>query len=168
MVKMEIPVRQRLLLFLLYAVLSVSNALVYPLVGSSASHSDSASSKAGSSQKTVHVRSYTRKDGTVVQGYDRSAPGTKAHTSAATTHVPSSSASIAAPAVRDSPGRIKRSAAAKDEFERETGYQHGRPGYVVDHVVPLACGGADAPNNMQWQTAAEAKTKDQTERIGCK
>src|SRR5260370_41197118 len=65
-------------------------------------------------------------------------------------------------------GRIKRSAAAKNEFLRETGYPHGRKGYVVDHVVPLACGGADAPSNMQWQTKAAAKAKDKTERVGCK
>src|SRR5947208_4417706 len=30
-------------------------------------------------------------------------------------------------------------------------------GYVIDHVIPLACGGPDAPNNMQWQTIAEGK-----------
>jgi hypothetical protein len=115
-------------------------------------------------QKTVHVHSYTRKDGTVVQGYDRSAPGTKA--SSSTTRARNSITTT--PVLRDSNGRIQRSAAAKDEFERETGYPHGRPGYVVDHVVPLACGGADAPSNMQWQSVAEGKTKDQTERIGCK
>jgi hypothetical protein len=39
---------------------------------------------------------------------------------------------------------------------------------VIDHVNPLACGGADAPSNMQWETAAEAKAKDRTERAGCK
>jgi hypothetical protein len=67
-----------------------------------------------------------------------------------------------------SKARIKRSAAAKDQFLRESGYPHGRKGYVVDHVVPLACGGADAPSNMQWQTKADAKAKDKTERVGCK
>ena len=36
-------------------------------------------------------------------------------------------------------------------------------GYVVDHVVPLKGGGADAPANMQWQTVAEAKAKDMIE-----
>jgi len=51
---------------------------------------------------------------------------------------------------------------------RQSGYAHGRKGYVVDHVVPLACGGADAPSNMQWQTAEEAKAKDKWERNGCK
>jgi hypothetical protein len=69
---------------------------------------------------------------------------------------------------RTSHGRIRRSAQAKAEFMRQTGYPHGRPGYVVDHVTPLACGGADAPYNMQWQTIAAGKAKDKTERIGCR
>jgi hypothetical protein len=71
-------------------------------------------------------------------------------------------------ASRDKNGRIKRSEAAKRQFEVKTGYPHGRPGYVVDHIVPLACGGADAPSNMQWQTIAEARAKDKVERIGCR
>lgn len=68
---------------------------------------------------------------------------------------------------RDSRGRIQRSAAARHSFARQTGYPNGRPGYVIDHIVPLACGGADAPSNMQWQTAADGKAKDKTERKGC-
>src|SRR5208283_3842407 len=70
---------------------------------------------------------------------------------------------------RDSHGRIRRSTAAKHAFERQhpcpsTGRTSGRcPGYVVDHVRPLECGGADAPSNMQWQTLAEGKAKDKTE-----
>jgi hypothetical protein len=64
--------------------------------------------------------------------------------------------------------RIKRSAAAKRQFERQTGYPHGRKGYVVDHKIPLVCGGADAPSNMQWESVAEAKAKDKWERRGCK
>ena len=70
-------------------------------------------------------------------------------------------------AARNSHGRIKRSAAAKHDFMKQSGYRHGRPGYVVDHIVPLACGGADAPSNMQWQSAVEAKAKDRVERKGC-
>ena len=62
-------------------------------------------------------------------------------------------------AKRSAKGRIQRSAAAKREFEKQTGYPKGRPGYVVDHVVPLECGGADAPSNLQWQTVQEAKIK---------
>jgi hypothetical protein len=52
--------------------------------------------------------------------------------------------------------KIHRSAAAKDQFLRESGYPHGRKGYVVDHKIPLACGGADSPSNMQWQTFGES------------
>ena len=64
---------------------------------------------------------------------------------------------------RDSHGRIKRSEEAKREFMRQTGYPHGRPGYVVDHIIPLKRGGADSPSNMQWQTIEEAKAKDKWE-----
>ena len=64
-------------------------------------------------------------------------------------------------------GKIKRSSSARHDFMRQTGYPHGRKGYVIDHVVPLACGGADAPSNMQWQTTADAKAKDRVERRGC-
>src|SRR4051812_21605303 len=38
------------------------------------------------------------------------------------------------------------------------------PGYVVDHIIPLACGGADSVLNLQWQTVKAAKLKDKTER----
>jgi hypothetical protein len=41
------------------------------------------------------------------------------------------------------------------------------PGYVKDDVVPLACGGPDAPSNMQWQTVQDAKAKDRWETKGC-
>ena len=72
---------------------------------------------------------------------------------------------------RNKHGRIKRSSAAKHAFERQhpcpsTGKTSGRcPGYVVDHVRPLECGGADAPSNMQWQTIAEGEAKDKTEGL---
>ncbi|PYT04792.1 MAG: HNH endonuclease, partial [Acidobacteria bacterium] len=56
------------------------------------------------------------------------------------------------------------------EFERQTpcpstGKTRGAcPGYVVDHITALECGGADTSSNMQWQTVADAKAKDRTER----
>ncbi len=37
------------------------------------------------------------------------------------------------------------------------------PGHVVDHIVPIACGGPDTPGNMQWQTTVEGKIKDRWE-----
>jgi hypothetical protein len=43
----------------------------------------------------------------------------------------------------------------------------GCPGYVKDRVIPLACGGPDAPSNMQWQTVRDAKVKDKWETKGC-
>ena len=64
---------------------------------------------------------------------------------------------------RDAKGRIARSSSAKKEFMKQTGYPNGRPGYVVDHIVPLKRGGADTPANMQWQTIAEGKAKDKIE-----
>src|SRR5690348_8706608 len=66
-----------------------------------------------------------------------------------------------------------RSAAVEHEFQKEhpcpaTGQTEGPcPGYVKDHIVALACGGADAVDNMQWQTTAQAKAKDKVERRGC-
>ena len=62
----------------------------------------------------------------------------------------------------------ERSRAAKESFMRATGFPHGRPGWIVDHKNPIACGGADVPSNMQWQTKADAKAKDKWERIGCR
>jgi hypothetical protein len=105
-------------------------------------------------QKTVHVKGYTKKDGTVVKPHDRKAPKEK-DTRCTTCD-------------RDANGKIHRSASAKKDFEKASGYPHGRPGYVVDHIVPLACGGPDLPSNMQWQTKTDAKAKDKTERVGCR
>ena len=62
-----------------------------------------------------------------------------------------------------------RSSASRREFQRRkacpsTGRTSGAcAGYVVDHIIPLKRGGLDAPNNMQWQTIAEAKAKDRVE-----
>lgn len=135
--------------------------------------------KASSTEKTVHVRGYRRKDGTFVSAHDRRTPGTAGLTATNSNSLSSSGhyrrdyMAEGFPAhstvQRDKHGKIKRSKAAKSAFEREhpcpsTGKTSGRcPGYVVDHVKPLECGGADAPSNMQWQTVAEGKAKDKTE-----
>jgi hypothetical protein len=130
-------------------------------------HSTWTAAASSSKKKTVHVRSYTRKDGTVVRAHDRSAPGTKKYSSPRSSAPKGSKAVRCATCPRDSHGKIARSASAKHEFMRQSGYPHGRPGYVVDHIKPLACGGADAPSNMMWQTKAEAREKDKTE-LRCK
>ena len=135
----------------------------------------------GHGSGSSHVDGYTRKDGTHVAPYDRRLPGEgtdSSHSSlghgSGSVHVPGhtephsnglgvSSAHTSAPGARDSHGRLVRSETAKREFMRDTGYPHGRPGYVVDHIVPLKRGGCDCPANMQWQTVAEAKAKDRWE-----
>jgi len=68
---------------------------------------------------------------------------------------------------RDAEGHIIRSEAAKRLFMAQSGYPNGRPGYVVDHIKPLACGGTDDPSNMQWQTEEEGKAKDKVELVAC-
>ena len=64
---------------------------------------------------------------------------------------------------RDEHGRIERSSSARSEFMDRTGYPHGRPGYVIDHIVALKRGGCDCRENMQWQTIEAAKEKDKWE-----
>ena len=65
-----------------------------------------------------------------------------------------------------------RSLEVKHEFQRQqpcpaTGRTTGPcPGYIKDHVVPLACGGPDSVANLQWQTIEDAKAKDKWETKG--
>lgn len=69
--------------------------------------------------------------------------------------------------------RRERSEAAKNHFKHShpcpsNGHASGAcPGYVIDHITPIACGGPDDPSNMQWQTVAAGKAKDKWERKGC-
>lgn len=70
---------------------------------------------------------------------------------------------------RNAEGRIARDQKQKAKFERShpcpsTGRHSGAcPGYVIDHIKPLKRGGADRPENMQWQTKEAAKQKDKIE-----
>ncbi|MDR2905636.1 MAG: HNH endonuclease [Helicobacteraceae bacterium] len=42
------------------------------------------------------------------------------------------------------------------------------PGYQVDHVIPLKCGGADHRSNMQWLTISDHKAKTKREAKLCR
>lgn len=77
--------------------------------------------------------------------------------------------------MRDTRGVIVRSRAVVAEFRRtyacpSTGQHKGAcPGWAVDHVVPLVCGGCDAVENLQWlplpiKSASGALPKDRWER----
>jgi hypothetical protein len=101
-------------------------------------------------------------------------PQSTSEVPADTTATPPAAANNAPVVERDADGRIKRSEKAKHDFKAEnpcpaTGKRTGAcPGYVIDHIQALVCGGADSPANMQWQTVAEGKAKDAWERDGCK
>lgn len=61
---------------------------------------------------------------------------------------------------RDARGQIKRSAAVLRVFQvihpcPATGQKAGAcPGWAVNHVIPLACGGCDAVGNLDWMPTA--------------
>lgn len=63
---------------------------------------------------------------------------------------------------------------ARNQFKREhpcpvTQSAYGAcPGWQVDHVVPLKCGGADRPHNMQWLTIADHRAKTKREAKQCR
>jgi hypothetical protein len=151
--------------------------------GGHSHHSKGTSSSSTHTGGTVHVRGYYRKDGTYVAPHDRhaagTAPATGSRSSSSTSATGSRSFSSPAAArewhvshahyasgfvgARDANGRIVRSESAKRAFMKQSGYPHGRPGYVVDHITALKHGGADDPSNMQWQTIEDAKAKDRWE-----
>lgn len=49
----------------------------------------------------------------------------------------------------------------------DTNPKHPCPGWRVDHVIPLACGGPDTPANMQWLTIEAWADKSKWERKDC-
>jgi hypothetical protein len=170
-------IQLRPLMYRKVCLLLLSIVLCCPAFAGSAHRSSVKPSKSATAEKSTsaQVRGYTKKDGTYVAPYSRGEPGTRvtAGTSASGYKVPRpySNRHVAEGyTAHSSHGRIKRSAAAKDAFKRQqpcpaNGKSSGScPGYVIDHVNPLECGGADAPSNMQWQTLAEGKAKDKTER----
>jgi hypothetical protein len=81
--------------------------------------------------------------------------------------------------VRNADGTIRRRADVMYAFQKQhpcpaTGLKTGAcPNWAKDHVIPLACGGCDSVNNMQWlpnpiKSAAGIWPKDRWERkVNC-
>lgn len=71
---------------------------------------------------------------------------------------------------RDARGRIARSRVVLALFKLEhpcpsTGRASGIcPGWIMDHVIPLACGGRDAIENLQWLPKPMWAAKSKWER----
>lgn len=69
---------------------------------------------------------------------------------------------------------IERSAAVKSEFRHthpcpSTGRVTGAcPGWQVDHIQALKCGGQDSADNMQWLTIQAHKEKTRRDMRGCR
>ena len=68
----------------------------------------------------------------------------------------------------DARSRAARRAFVKSHPCPATGKTYGAcPGWQVDHIVPLKCGGADSPANMQWLTKAAHTAKTRREAGMC-
>ena len=140
------PVQNIIICWLLIFIIILSPDILQAKGERNSSSSHSSGRYLGShTSKRYSGKSYSSKSSSKKSGYSQ-------HTSKAAYGVQ-----------RNSRGRIKRSSAAKHDFMKQTGYPNGRPGYVVDHILPLKRGGKDEPNNMQWQTKADAKAKDKWE-----
>lgn len=61
-----------------------------------------------------------------------------------------------------------RNPAVIREFEKQTGYPHGRKGFVADHKIPLCAGGPDSVDNLRWEEVKESYLKDKFERELCR
>ena len=83
------------------------------------------------------------------------------------------------PVARDDDGSIHRNTSVLREYQKihpcpSTGRTTGKcPGWSLDHVIPLACGGCDSIENLQWmknsiKSCAGTWCKDRWERaINC-
>ena len=111
--KRVVPVVRRTIVAL-SLVFSLGLSVGAPSFGRSVASTASmaAASNDSTRQTTVHVKSYTKKDGTKVAGYDRKV--TEAKTPAAPTGT--NSATATRTPARDSQGRFVRGEAAKNTF----------------------------------------------------
>ena len=124
---------------------------------------DAQRSRGGKRSSATHSRTYQSHSRSSSNHY-RSSPSRQKKSAPSISSSTGHRKSYVTGVQRDSHGKIKRSELSKRQFMKQTGYPHGRPGYVIDHIIPLANGGRDDPSNMQWQTKADAKAKDRWER----
>jgi hypothetical protein len=166
---------KRITVFLLYLIISIGFLRAQHLKSdgtpdmrykeNKVAYSSHSYTPSASSYHSYPVPSYTgthlKMDGTPDMRYkENKALYSGSNSSAPKTH----NKSYSNPSVkRDKNGKMIRSESARLQFMKQTGYPHGRPGYVVDHIIPLKKGGCDCPSNMQWQTIEAAKAKDKWE-----
>lgn len=64
-----------------------------------------------------------------------------------------------------SEGQEARNREQVNLFHIQTGFPHGRHGYVVDHIIPFCYGGSslDSTWNYQWQRLDSSYTKNKYE-----
>jgi hypothetical protein len=67
--------------------------------------------------------------------------------------------------VRDKTGHVVRSRARRRMFLKMIGSDGN--GIVVNHIVPLRCGGCDLPSNMEAMSVADWKKRTGPERTDC-
>lgn len=181
------PSFQRVAWLVLFAILSCHAPLA-----TARANTGAVTQRLTSTQLATHVKGYYRKDGTYVRPHESRSPGAGSHVyrppaaphapesySPPRTYTPRAPKTYAQPRARaltpsygpqrDEHGRFVRSQSAKDAFRRRnpcpcTGRISGPcPGYVIDHIKALKRGGADRPENMQWQSVTAAKAKDRWE-----
>ena len=62
---------------------------------------------------------------------------------------------------RDKHGKIKRDSNERKKFLKSKGLTHTPKGYQVDHIIPLAKGGADKAENMQLTPKDSEKERNE-------
>src|ERR1035437_5340692 len=122
-----------------------SRSLV-PHTGTGSSHKGGQYTTPRASTKAPSVRAHTPKSPSTKALKPKAPKAPKSTTPSVrapkTPRAPKAAAPSSAGSVkRTGKGKIARSEEAKRTFEKQTGFPRGRPGYVIDHIVPLARGG---------------------------
>lgn len=96
------------------------------------------SSSTGNYNYNSNSSTHLKKDGTLDKRFKKNKPFSFSRNTTSTA-IPkfSTNPKYSFVAQRDANGRIKRSHSATYQFKVQTGFRHGRPGYVIDHIIPL-------------------------------